>query len=66
MMGQEGWAYWMGKKAYIVLKNKKFYQGKIIDVDDSSPPLIWITIIDKFNNRVMFVHSEIELMQEEA
>ena len=60
-----GWNYWIGKKVYIVLKNKKYYQGKVIDVDDSSPPLIWITILDKFENRVIFVHSEIEVMQEE-
>lgn len=60
-----GWNYWIGKKVYIVLKNKKYYQGKVIDVDDSSPPLVWITILDKFENRVMFVHSEIEVMQEE-
>jgi ribosome maturation factor RimP len=60
-----GWNYWIGKKVYIVLKNKKYYQGKVIDVDESSPPLVWIIILDKFNNRVMFVHSEIEVLQEE-
>ena len=60
-----GWNYWIGKKVYIVLKNKKYYQGKVIDIDDSSAPLVWITILDKFNNRVIFVHSEIEVMQEE-
>jgi len=62
----EGWNYWMDKKVFIILKNNRNYSGTIINVDDKSHPLIWITILDKFNKRITFVHSEIEVIQEEA
>jgi len=63
---EEGWKYWEGKEVYIVLKNKRTYSGKVIEVEDSNNNLIWITIIDKFGNRVSFVNSEIEMIQEEG
>jgi len=63
---EEGWKYWEGKEVYIVLKNKRTYSGKVIEVEDSNNNLIWITIIDKFGNRVGFVNSEIEMIQEEG
>ena len=59
------WKLWMDKRVYLILKNKRNYTGTIIDVDDSDKPLIWITILDKFNKKITFVHSEIELIQEE-
>lgn len=62
----EGWKYFEGKKVYLVLKNNRQYAGEVIDVDDSSMPLIWITILDKFGKRITFVHSEIEMIQEEG
>jgi hypothetical protein len=59
------WKYWDGKKVFIILKNKRQYTGRVIAVDDGSYPLVYITIIDKFGNRVQFVHSEIDMIQEE-
>ncbi len=61
----EGWNYWEGRKVYIRLKSGRSYSGKVIEVDERSIPLIFITIIDKFDNRVSFSHAEIEVIQEE-
>jgi len=62
----EGWKYWIGKKVYIILKSKRVYQGEVLEVDDSSNPVVFITITDKLNKRVTFVASEIDVIQEEG
>lgn len=60
------WLDWFGKYVFIQLKSGGKYTGTIIDVDDSSKPLIWITILDKYNKKVTFVHSEIiKIVQED-
>ena len=64
-MEKDGWMYWEGKKVFIILKNKRKYSGKIIDIDMDVSPIIFITMTDKFGERVSFVHSEIEVIQEE-
>jgi len=63
----EGWMAWLDKKVYIISKNSSHpYTGKVIEVDViSSKPLIWITIIDKFERRVTFVTSEIVTIKED-
>ncbi len=61
----EGWNYWDGKKVFIILKSGRKYTGKIIEVDFSAKPIIFISIIDKFDQRVTFAQSEIDVMQEE-
>lgn len=61
----EGWKHWEGKKVFIILKNHRQYSGYVVIVDINSPPLIFITIKDKFDNTITFVQSEIEVMQEE-
>lgn len=60
------WKEWMDKTIFVQLKNGGCYSGKVIDVDDSSSPLIFISIIDKFGERVTFVHSEIVKIVEEG
>jgi len=62
-----GWKEWLGKKVFIISKNSFHpYQGKVIEVDDTSgKPLVWITIIDKYKKRVTFVQSEILSIKEE-
>lgn len=62
-----GWKSWMDKKVFIRSKNSSHpYSGVVVDVDDtSSKPLVWITIIDKYNKQVTFVTSEIEMIKEE-
>jgi len=61
----DGWKYWMEKKVFIILKNNRQYSGKVIEVSDEKNGLVWISLIDKFNNRITFVNSEIDLIQEE-
>ena len=62
-----GWSEWLGKRVFIISKNSSHpYQGKVIEVDEiSGKPLVWITIIDKYNHRVTFVQSEILTIKEE-
>jgi Ni,Fe-hydrogenase I small subunit len=62
----EGWKCWEGKKVFIILKNKRQYSGIVLEVEiNPSSPLVWISIKDKFGNRISFVNSEIEIIQEE-
>lgn len=59
------WKYWIGKKIFIRTKHGSFYSGNVIEVDDSSSPLIWLVINDKFSNRVQFSVDEILSIKEE-
>jgi len=59
-----GWKSWLDKKVYIILKDNRRYEGKVIDVDISSH-LTFISIIDKFNKQVTFSIEEIQLIKEE-
>ena len=62
----EGWKEYEGKNVFIETNSRRQYSGKVILVEVSEDPkLIWITIIDKFGSRITFVHSEINLIQEE-
>jgi len=64
-MKTKDWDYWIGKKIFVRLRNGNFFSGKVIEIDDSLTPIIWIIIIDKFGKKVMFVHSEILEIREE-
>lgn len=61
----EGWKYYEGKKVFLILKNERQYSGYVLNVDDSNKLLIWISLIDKFDKRITFCASEIEMIQEE-
>lgn len=60
------WKEWIGKIVFVKLKGGGVYSGKVVDVDDSSKPLIFITLIDKFGKDVTFEHSEIIKIVEEG
>jgi len=60
------WKGWIGKYVFIRTKYNKVYSGSVVDVDDSSKPLIFISIKDKFDNDVVIVHSEILEIKEEG
>jgi len=60
-----GWINWLEKNVFIRIKNSHPYQGKVIEVDETSQHLIWITIIDKYNKRVTFSTEEIISIKEE-
>ena len=59
------WKDWKGKRIFVQLRTGAIYSGNVIDVDTNSTPLVFFTIIDKFGNKVTFVHSEIIKLQEE-
>jgi len=59
------WKEWQGKRIFVQLKSGGVYSGKVIDIDNSANPIIFITIIDKFGERVSFVNSEIIKIVEE-
>lgn len=62
----EGWKYWEGKKVFIILRNKRQYSGIVLEVEQAPGfPTAFIIIQDKFNQRVTFASSEVELIQEE-
>ena len=61
----EGFMYFKGKKVYLILKNKRVYSGIVEEVEDVGDGLIFITIIDKFNRRIVFTTGELEVMEEE-
>ena len=59
------WKDWKGKTIFVKLKGGGCYTGKVTNVDLSSEHLIFISIIDKFGNDVMFEHSEVVKIVEE-
>jgi len=63
----DGWKYWEGRKVFIILKNKRQYSGIVLEVeeDKATHSFYFITIKDKFDNRISFINTEIELIQEE-
>ncbi len=63
----EGWKYWEGKKVFIILKNKRTYQGEVLEIETNpNSPLVWIVLKDKFGKRVQFANSEVDVIQEEG
>jgi hypothetical protein len=55
---------WIGKKVFVKLKIGRFYSGIIIEVTESAG-LFWFLMNDKFNQKVMFVNTEIDSIEEE-
>ena len=64
-MEENIWKSYEGKKIFVQLKTGRVYSGKVINVDESSKPLIFITIIDIKQHQVTFVQSEIVSLQVE-
>ena len=59
------WMQFKGKKVFLKLKAGREYTGQIIDIDILSPPLVFLTIIDKYDKKVVFSSAEIKIIQEE-
>ena len=57
---------WNGKTIFVKLKTGAVYTGKVVDVDDSDKQIVFLTIVDKFGQKVTFVHSEIIKIKEEG
>jgi len=59
------WNNYVGKKVFLILKNKRRYEGNVLEIDNSNPLLIWMVLLDKLNHKITFLINEIELIQEE-
>lgn len=60
---------WKGlehKKIFVKLRDGSVYNGVVDIVDNSSTPLIFITLIDKYGKYVTIVHSEITKLEIEG
>lgn len=60
------WKEWQDKKVFLKLRDGGCYSGKIIEVDDSKPPLVWLVLIDKFGEKVTIINSEIVKIVDES
>ena len=52
-------------KVFFSLRNKQIYTGKIIDISEEKNGIFFITILDKFGQKVIFVNSEVDIAREE-
>ena len=59
------WKDWIGKRIFVQLKSGSVYSGEVLSIDDEAKPLIFFEIIDKFGEKITFVHSEILKIKEE-
>ena len=59
------WKDWIGKRIFVQLKSGSVYSGEVLSIDEESKPLIFFEIIDKFGEKITFVHSEILKIKEE-
>lgn len=51
---------WIGKRIYLILKTGRKYSGKVISFDN-----LFLSIIDKFGEKVMVSVSDISSLEEE-
>jgi len=60
------WKDWNGKRIFVQLKSGSIYSGKIQEVTDADEQgVIFIFLIDKFGDKVIFSVSEILKIKEE-
>lgn len=57
---------WEGKFVFLQLKTGAVYTGKVIEVDGFQPSLIFLTIVDKYNEKITIACSEIVKIKEES
>lgn len=57
---------WIGKKVFVILKNKRTYAGLVESVEDVGNGIVWIGLKKKNTGQlVTFASGEIEVMEEE-
>ncbi len=60
------WIDWFGMHVFVQLKSGGYYTGCVIDIDEKAKPLVFLTILDKYNKQVTFAVSEIiKIVQED-
>lgn len=65
MIGMEelNWKELEGKKVHILLRNGFEYNCLITNIDDRGNGLIFISILDKFNKKIIFASGEINFLE---
>lgn len=61
----DGWDYYIKKRVFLILKNKRVYSGIIENVENVGNGLVWIRLRDKFNKIITFTTNEIDVCEEE-
>ena len=60
------WNEYVGKRVFVILKNQRKYEGEVVEIDNSSSQgLIWLVLKDRYGRHITFLHTEIEVLQEE-
>jgi hypothetical protein len=62
----DGWNKWLGKKIFLRTKNSSHpYSGNVVEISPEDKPIVWMTIVDKYNKFVTFSVTEIIEIKEE-
>ena len=59
------WIEWKGKRIFVKLKSGDVYSGIVIDVENDGNDDFYLSMIDKYNAKVIFLTSEIIKIREE-
>ena len=60
------WNGWIGKKIFLRTRKDKVYSGVVKEVQDCGDGLVFISLIDKFDNWVTVTANEIAELKEEG
>jgi len=60
------WKGWEGKWVFLRTRHGKVYSGTVKEIDLNHLPMVWLILIDKFNERKQFCTSEIVEIKEES
>ena len=59
------WVEWIGKRIFVKLKSGDVYSGIVLNIENDGEDNAYLSMIDKFNAKVMFLTSEIIKIREE-
>jgi len=59
------WVEWIGKRIFVKLKSGDVYSGIVLNIENDGEDNTYLSMIDKFNAKVMFLTSEIIKIREE-
>jgi len=61
------WNYYINKKIFVILKNKRQYSGIVLEVfKEGNPTIIFMKIKDMKERPVVFPTNQIEVIEEEG
>jgi hypothetical protein len=60
----EGFNVFLNKKVFVRLKNGRMYSGIVLEITESGG-VSWFLMNDRYDHKVCFVNTEIEVIEEE-